>query len=246
MSDSSASITAKKVVSRRKIPVVVKDIKDEKSLLSVKTFTTIAYSFQDVIDKILQSRQVVEKLQKEIEETKELWGKEQKEQSVKLQERDQQVDVMRKRDEEMYQYEISLRRRKEENDFTEKKAKWEKELQDQKDEIIKNKQELEVLRKQVISFETEKEKAIKDACQILQKELTEKFDSEKKLREQEIKAEKEILALKITNLTSENTRFIKEIEELKRALDQTTREVKEIAVKVIESRSNPSVNNSSE
>lgn len=247
MSDISAATTPKKMPPRRKsLTAVVKDVKDDDFSLSKKRLNTVTGAFQEVIDKILQSKQVVEKLQKEIEETKEVWEKEQKEHNVSIQEREQELEVMRKRDEEMYQYEISLRRRKAEDEFTEKKIKWEKELQDQKDEITKDKQELDALRKQVITSEAEKQKAIKEACQTLQKDLNEKFETENKLREQEIKAEKEILALKITNLTSENTRFMKEIEELKKALDQTTREVKEIALKVIESRGNPAINTSSE
>lgn len=77
----------------------------------------------------------------------------------------------------------------------------------------------------------------KEAESILEKILTEKFSNEKVLREQEIKAEKELLNLKITNLTAENARQTKEIESLKNALDEATKQIKEVAVKVIESGS---------
>mgnify|MGYP001568907884 CR=1 FL=1 len=51
------------------------------------------------------------------------------------------------------------------------------------------------------------------------------------------KAEKEILALKIESLTANNERQVKEIESLKRAMEEARRQIKEIAVKVIESGS---------
>lgn len=41
--------------------------------------------------------------------------------------------------------------------------------------------------------------------------------------------------MKVANLEAENSRLNKEIEILKKSLDEATRQVKEIAVKVIES-----------
>lgn len=107
-----------------------------------------------------------------------------------------------------------------------------------KDVIAKEKQEPEMFRKQVAGFEGEKEKAIKEACNVLEKELSDQYTAEKKLREQEVRSERELLGLKIANLTSENTRVTNEIVMLKKSLEETTRQLKEIAVKVIESSSN--------
>ena len=45
----------------------------------------------------------------------------------------------------------------------------------------------------------------------------------------------EILNLKIANLTVENTRQVKEIENTKRSLESASQQLKDIAVKVIES-----------
>lgn len=84
-------------------------------------------------------------------------------------------------------------------------------------------------------FDHQKEAAVKEAEVLLEKNLTEEFEAEKKLREQEVKAEKDISGLKISNLESENSRLTKEMETLRRSLDEATRQVKEIAVKVIES-----------
>ena len=118
-----------------------------------------------------------------------------------------------------------------------KKAKWERELQERKDEIAKEKLELDTFRKQVASFEEEKNTAIKKACVSLEKQLHETFAVERKLREQEVKSEKELLVLKITNLTSDNARQANEITALKKSLEEATSQLKDVAVKVIESSS---------
>ena len=123
---------------------------------------------------------------------------------------------------------------------------WEKELVEQKDNIEAERQELVKLRKLVEDFEEQKEKAVKEANSLLQKDLTNNFEIEKKLRDQEIKSEKEILNLRINNLSSENTRLINEISILKKALEEATKQVKDIAVKVIESSSSSKTLQSSE
>lgn len=87
-------------------------------------------------------------------------------------------------------------------------------------------------------YEAEKNQAVKEAQNAAGQQLTGRFETERKLREQEVKSDKEILNLRIANLTAENSRQKTEIDSLKKALDEATRQVKEIAVKVIESRSN--------
>ena len=52
-----------------------------------------------------------------------------------------------------------------------------------------------------------------------------------------MKSEKELLVLKITNLTQENSRQSNEIAVLKKSLEEATRQLKDVAVKVIESSS---------
>lgn len=143
----------------------------------------------------------------------------------------------RKREQETYQYNITLARKRAEDEFQDKKLAWEKDLAQKKEELENQKRELEELRKLSAGFNEQQEKAVKEAEELLGKQLTEKVNQETVLREQQIKAEKEILGLKIANLETENYRLNKEIEILKRSLEEATRQVKEIAVKVIESGS---------
>lgn len=184
----------------------------------------IADAFTDLLDQISTSKSEYERLLKEIAEAKLAWVREQQEREINL-----------KRDAQTYEYETNLVRKKAEDEFSEKKLKWERELMEQKDVLVAEHRELEELRKQVTGFPIAQEKAVKDACTALQKELEEKSFIQQKLREQEIKAEKDVLNLKLSTLETENLRQAKEIEVLKKSLETATVQVKDIAVKVIES-----------
>ncbi|OGE26096.1 hypothetical protein A3C26_00055 [Candidatus Daviesbacteria bacterium RIFCSPHIGHO2_02_FULL_39_12] len=199
-----------------------------------------ADTFTLLYDQLNQHKVEFENLQKEITRTRELWLKEQKDHEAEINAGNQQKDLERRREEETYLYEKARERKKAEDEFTDKRITWEKQLQQQKEVLEKDRQELENLRKLVAGFEAEKNQAVKEAQNLAEQQLTDRFETEKKLREQEVKSAIEILNLKIANLTAENNRQKNEIESLKKALDEATRQVKEIAVKVIESRSSAS------
>lgn len=223
----NAALESKKITRRR---AKASNIEEETTStpLSPKVLNPISEAFTDLINKITQYRSLFEKLQKEIEEIKLAWLKEQKDREVE-----------RSREKESYDYEIQRQRKLDQDAFNDKKATWEKELQDQKDTLAKDKKELEQLRILVANFDKEKENAIKEATDALLRQLTSQFETASKLKEQEVKSEKEILSLKIANLTAENSRQSQEIAALKQALDEATRQVKEIALKVIEGRTPP-------
>lgn len=194
-------------------------------------------TFTLLINQLNQQRNEFENLQKEIAAVRELWLKEQKDHETEVNTGNQQQDLERKREEETYLYEKAREHKRYEDEFVDKKATWEKQLQQQKEALEKDRQELENLRKLVAGFEAEKSQAVKEAQNADEQQLTGKFETERKLREQEVKSDKEMLNLRIANLTAENSRQKTEIDSLKKALDEATRQVKEIAVKVIESRS---------
>lgn len=221
------ALEPKKVTRRRAKPAVSEE-ETASAPLSPKNLNPISDAFNDLINKITQTQSVFEKLQKEIEEVKLAWAKEQKDRETE-----------KGREKESYDYEIQRQRKLDQDAFNDKKSAWEKELQDQKDALAKDKKELEQLRVLVANFDREKEKAVKEATDLLSRDLSGQFDTANKLREQEVKSEKDLLALKISNLTAENSRQSQEIAVLKQALDQATSQVKEIAVKVIEGHTPP-------
>lgn len=203
-------------------------------------FPRILEGFVSLLEKINKAREDFEALEKEMTLKKEAWVKEQKRHDQEVLEKKQEEEFQRRKEKETYEYEITRSHKMAEDEFLERKAKWEKELLERREEIEKDKKELLALRSQVESFEDEKDGVVKEACAGLTKDLTGKFETERKLREQELRAEKEILTLKIEALTAENERQAKEMENLKRALEEATRQVKEIAVKVIEAGGNKS------
>ena len=237
--NSTASATVKKTTRARKTSVSSDSSPAVKTDSLIKNLKTYEESFVSLIGAINASKEEFSALQKEIAEIKESWVKEQKNRQTAIAENNQQEDIARKRENETYNYETSLARKKAEDEFLEKKAKWERDLEERKDEIAKERQELEILRKQVAGFETEKEKAVKEACGLLQKQLLDTVAADKKLRVQEIKSEKELLSLKITNLTQDNVRQANEIAVLKKSLEEAAAQLKDVAVKVIESSSPP-------
>lgn len=234
---SEVTTTVKKI-TRAKKTVSNADQTLIDTSLSSKALKPMEDVFTKLTVVIATAREEYEVLQKQMLEVKEAWDKEQRSHKVQIAEINQQEEITRKREKETYDYEISLVRKKAEDEFEERKNKWEKELLARKEELAKDKQELETLRKLADGFDEEKEKAAKDASLKLQKELTDQFATEKKLREQEIKSEQELLGLKIANLTSENTRLANEGAMLKKSLEEATRQLKDVAVKVIESSSN--------
>lgn len=236
MSDTAPVV--KKTVRARRTAVSSEQASIVKPVPSLaKTIKAHEETFTDILRSINDSKDKFVALQKEIDEAQESFVKEKNDHAIAIAERNQQEEVARKREKETYDYEITLLRKKAEDEFLEKKAKWERELENRKEELAEEKSELENLRKLAQNFDLEKEKAVKEACALLEKELNANYAAEKRMREQEIKSEKELSTLKINNLTQENVRQTNEIVSLKKSLEEATSQLKEVAVKVIESSS---------
>lgn len=240
ISDTMATRIVKSKKTTEETPVEEAIVETIPAVTSVKT--TKIDPFAGLIKNVSDLQSEFERLQKEITQTKESWIVEQKTRAKEIGDRNIQEELERKRNKESYEYETARKRKQEEDEFADKKANWEKQLKDQQETLDKEKAELAELRKLVAGFESEKEEAISLAQEILQKELVSKFETEKRLKEQENKSEKDILNLKISNLTTENNKLNAEIAILKKALEEATRQVKDIAVKVIESGTKPQQN----
>ncbi len=234
----SVTTTATKKTARRKsaitgqLPVLPSIGQHE---IPIKKMNEILEIFENLIAKINLGKNDYEALLKRVKDTEENWLKEQREHEKAILEKNRQTDIQQKRTEETYQYEFSLRQKRAEDDFKSKLEKWERDLTERKDELTREKQELELLRKQVNGFEAEKDKAIKEANNMLQKEIASQFQTEKNLLIQKHQSEIDLLNLKISNLTAETSRQGKEIDNLRRSLENATQELKEVAVKIIES-----------
>lgn len=239
MTEDLFSVPKKTVARKRKAVSVSPDTtlpETSKTSTAEKTLKNLSYYFSELLEKIEESRTEVENLQKVIFETKENWEKEKmlNEQARAVREKD--LETARKREEEEYEYEKKRERKLVEDEFRERREKWEKDLVSRKEEMEAEKKELLELRKKVADFEGVLEKAVKETQTNLTRELMGNFNAERKLREQEVKSEKEIFVLKISGLAADNSRLNQEVLDLKKAMEGATAQVKEIAVKVIESR----------
>lgn len=226
----------RKTVSTQDTSIV--DVQSPAATSSAKQ-TPINKLFDELSAGIAESKLEFDNLQKEIFQTKQDWIRETKLYAVEQTQQKAQAELERKREEETYQYNTTLARKRTEDEFQDKKVSWEKDLAQRKEELEAQRKELEQLRKQVADFEGLKEKAVKETQVQLEKELNDNFENGKRLREQEVKAEKDLLNMRISTLETDNGRLVKEVEILKRSLDEASRQVKEIAVKVIESGSQP-------
>lgn len=223
-------IRRRRTVSRATVSSASFPPTEEKPLTGVISFLS------ELVAKIEQAKSAIGDLQKKIKETQEGWIKEQDDHEKAVLERNREEELARKREEEEYQYRRMMERKRAEDEFAEKKASWEKELRERKEELGAEKKELSELRERVAEFDGQVTRAVNEAKTDLQKELQERFTNERKLREQEVKSEKDLLNLKIASLTEENDRQRVEIENLRKMLDEATKQLKEIAVKVIEGR----------
>jgi len=231
----AVSTTAAQKISRTKR--VVRSQADSSSEPKPNLGTTqpsTSYVISELTSKISQIQEEFDSLEKEITQTKEKWTREQKDHEAEIQQRNLQEDLDRKRRQESYEYELQRNYKKAADEFEDQKAAQQKDLGARREEIEKDKKELIDLRKQSEIFDSQKAEAVRLAQSALKEELTEKFNAERKLREQEFKAEKEILNLKINTLSTENSKQAVEINTLKKALEEATRQLKEIAVRVID------------
>ena len=197
----------------------------------------IPSTLNELISQINQIQAEFENIQKEISQTKEKWVKEQNEHEAELVQRKTQEEQNRKIEQEIYEYELLRNRKRGQDEFTDQKLDWQKELLSRKEEIEKDKRELVELRKSVEDFDRQTSQAAQSAQNQLREELTQKFETDKKLTDQQFKSEKEILILKIENLAAQNSQQTAEIKSLKESLDDATRQLKEIAVRVIDASS---------
>lgn len=199
--------------------------------------TLISQTINELTTRIKEIQIEFENLQKELSEAKDRWIKEQKDHVTEITQRNLQEDQNRKIEQESYEYELSRNRKKAQDEFADQKLAWQKELLSRKEEIEQDKKELVELRKRVEDFDRQILQAAQSAQDQLQKELTQKFENDKKLREQEFKSEKEILTLRIENLSGRNSQQSAEIDSLKKALEDASRQLKDIAVRVIDASS---------
>ncbi|MEI7604035.1 MAG: hypothetical protein WCJ19_03380 [bacterium] len=144
------------------------------------------------------------------------------------------LEQLRKRDQEEYNYDQKQKRLKEESEFSKKIEEKEKTISD-KELLLKNREaEYEQLKTTVAQFDgiltQEIEKVRKQVSDETKRDLEQKYN----IQMAEIAGEKKVSEITIQNLEKTIKAQESEIKQLKAQMEDSTRQIKEIAVSVIE------------
>lgn len=183
-------------------------------------------------------------LAQEIESKRKEWETEQAEYVATLKRE-------RTRADEEYAYARKLEKKQDEDERIQRRLTWETELQKDKEKLSQEKRELEELRKKTAQYPDEIDKVARDAASKAATETKKEADIKIQMLTQEHASQIKLERLKIEQLESLAKSQTTEIERLKKELTEATRQVKDIAVAVIEgpkkeiSQSNPQSTSSS-
>lgn len=177
----------------------------------------------------------------EMKENREAWQKEKQKLEQSYKELKDETEKQRKREEEEYSYNLKLNRKKEEDTYQEKKQAFDKEIEDKQKEWEAREDEYKTLKKQVEGFSKEIEEAISKTKQEVEKELVTSHKFEKDLLEKETEGEMKLLKQTIVTLENKIKEQTATIGQLTKKSDNSSDQVKEIAIKAIEGASNQRV-----
>lgn len=172
-------------------------------------------------------KQQEEALEKEMQTKRNAWEQAQ-------QDYEQRIRRERARDEEEYSYQQSLNRKRDALELQEKRKAFEQEVTAKEEKQAALLKELEDLRIRAQQFPIDLEKAIKEAVGRKEAELKKEAATEAKLIAQRNEAQQALAQQKIDALTDLVKSQTAEITRLTQQLDEATRQVKDIAVSVIE------------
>lgn len=176
-------------------------------------------------------------LEKEMKKMKEYYEQEKKNYQSKFDEELRQKTISREREDDEYSYNLSIKHRDELDEFNRQKYIQEEQLKDRRDILESREKEIKEMEKEVTTIPEKINQSVKEAKEILTKEMLEKFSREKYESKLAHDSDVKIKELKITNLENAVKMQNTEIEALKRQLLEANRQLKEMAVSVIEGRS---------
>ena len=196
---------------------------------AVATLVSVKTSIDEAVAKLEQQRQTqLEDEQKAQDELRKF------QEDMKRAKQELDYELKRTRQEKLDELEVELktkRRIHEEAVSQEKQA-----LQLKKEELSSWEKEFNKLKKQAEDFPVQLEKAVKQAVEAARSEEQQQAKVARDLTEKQVEGEKAVAALKIQTLEKAAKDQTEEIKALKSQLEQATRQVKDIAVSVIDSK----------
>ncbi|OGF66667.1 MAG: hypothetical protein A2Y62_21370 [Candidatus Fischerbacteria bacterium RBG_13_37_8] len=176
------------------------------------------------------------------------WEDEQKKHDLELKERNLLLKKEREREQEDYDYNLALSRKKESDAYEEKKNSLDKELEAKKitfekeaserlSAITQKETEYNELKQKVTLFPQELEETVKKGTQTATDKIKNDYEVKIQLMLKEIEGERKLFELKIASLNEQVTKQAAQIEALNHQLNNSNKQVQDIAVKAIEGAS---------
>jgi len=205
-----------------------------KSLNSLQDLrVSLAKDRQSMVERLQEQRKAVEA---EISRVKEAWEQEKRKSEARFAEELRQKEVLRAREEEEYQYTLSLKRRQENDEYERQRVEKERTLKDREQALERREKEIAALEKELDETPAKVAQAVKEAQESLARQLGEK----QMIELRELKAahanEVKVAEMRIANLEVTVKSQAGEIENLRKQLAEASRQLKEMAVSAIESR----------
>ncbi|KKS88529.1 MAG: hypothetical protein UV63_C0033G0019 [Microgenomates group bacterium GW2011_GWC1_43_11] len=201
----------------------------QKDVLHIQKIKITAVTLQRMIELQKEKEALFEK---EMAEKQRTWDEEQRiyEESAKR---------GRTRGEEEYRYEQELLKKRDADERTEEKLERERQNAQEKEAKMQMIKELEDLRKKTVGFPVETEKAVKEAVGKALTETRKDFETEKQFTASQHESGMTVAKLKIDTLEQTVKSQLAEITRLRTQFEEATRQVKDIAVAVIEGKKEP-------
>ncbi len=200
---------------------------------TIERLNTVQQAYQEADQDLIRRKSVAlddleqskQDLQLNIETVKKQWETEKADR-----------EAQRQRDEDTYNYNLSRKRRDDEETYIQKTKDREAKLAERELALADREQSAKDLTVQVEAFPAQLDAAVKAAREEVVKELKAQASSELQQTKQQLEHEKSILTLKLQGAEASITTQAKQIADLQRQLDNSSAQLKEMAVAVIQSK----------
>lgn len=217
----------------------------KKDLAELHNITYQAETLEALIE---TQKRLKEETDREIDETREIFDREMMKKRSDWEEEKTAIRKERDREEETYSYELALKRKKDQDMYEEKKNQLEKQLDEKlkqttqaleirESQIAEKEQEFAELKQQVAQFPDKLKEAIDKTKLEAEESVKNQYQFEIQLSQKEIEGEKRLYEQKVASFLEK----IKEQEHLVKTLttrvDQSGKQVQDIAIKAVEGAS---------
>ena len=220
----------------------------EASKKELEELHDITYQAETLDALVETQRRFKQETDEEINDTRDTFEQEMALKKAAWQEEKVARSKEREREEEAYSYELALKRKKDKDLYEEKKQQIEKELNEKvkqstqalelrETQIAEKEKELETLREQVTQFPEKLQKAIDKTKMETEEAVKKQYQFEMQLSQKELEGEKRLYEQKVASFLEKIKEQDNLIKTLTARVDQSGKQVQDIAIKAVEGAS---------